>query len=167
MVSRQETARQLLTPGEVMQLSPDEEIVLVSGLAPIRARKLRYFRDRNFTARVAPTPKLAQERYADCPKPRDDDWSDQVRGIDVRLHQTEDAAGGEDDGGMQQQRHPGLPEQPAKSPDTAETRDPQLVPDDDDVAADKRAMDQAQGLSAVARGYAINEGAHRDLVPGM
>jgi len=167
MVSRQETARQLLTPGEVMQLSPDEEIVLVSGLAPIRACKLRYFRDRNFTARVTPAPKLAQGRYPDCPKPRDDDWSDQVRGIDVRLHQTEDAAGGEDDGGMQQQRHPGLPEQPAKSADTAETRDPQLVPDEDDVAADKRAMDQAQGLSAVARGYAINEGAHRDLVPGM
>ncbi|MEV5023087.1 conjugal transfer protein TraG [Sphingobium sp. LMA1-1-1.1] len=167
MVSRQETARQLLTPGEVMQLSPDEEIVLVSGLAPIRARKLRYFRDRNFTARVTPAPKLTQGRYPDCPKPRDDDWSDQVRGINVRLHQAEDTAGGEDDGGMQQQRHPGLPEQPAKSADTAETRDPQLVPDDDDVAADKRAMDQAQGLSAVARGYAINEGAHRDLVPGM
>ena len=167
MVSRQETARQLLTPGEVMQLSPDEEIVLVSGLAPIRARKLRYFRDRNFTARVAPAPKLAQGRYADCPKPRGDDWSDQVRGIDARLHQADDAAGGEDDGGMQQQRHPGLPEQPAKSADAAETRDPQLVPDDDDVAADKRAMDQAQGLSAVARGYAINEGAYRDLVPGL
>ncbi|KAK0360493.1 hypothetical protein LTR94_027092, partial [Friedmanniomyces endolithicus] len=163
MVSRQETARQLLTPGEVMQLSPDEEIVLVSGLAPIRARKLRYFRDRNFTARVAPAPKLAQARYADCPKPRGDDWSDQVRGIDARLHQADDAAGGEDDGGMQQQRHPGLPEQPAKSADAAETHDPQLVPDDDDVAADKRAMDQSRGLSAVARGYAINEGAHRDL----
>lgn len=167
MVSRQETGRQLLTPGEVMQLSSDEEIVLVSGLAPIRARKLRYFRDRNFAARVTPAPKLVQGRYPDCPKPRGDDWSDRVRGIDARLHQAEDAVGGEDDGGMQQQRHPGLPEQPAKSADAAETRDPQLVPDDDDVAADKRAMDQAQGLSAVARGYAINEGAHRDLVPGL
>src|SRR3546814_3938897 len=29
MVSRQETARQLLTPGEVMQLPPDDEIVMV------------------------------------------------------------------------------------------------------------------------------------------
>jgi type IV secretion system protein VirD4 len=68
---------------------------------------------------------------------------------------------------MQQQRHPGLPEQVSRATDAAETRDPQIVPDDDDVAADKRAMDQAQGLSAVARGYAINEGAHRDLVPGL
>ena len=52
MVSRQETARPLLTPGEVMQLPPDDELVLVSGLAPIRAKKLRYYEDRNFTSRV-------------------------------------------------------------------------------------------------------------------
>ena len=37
MVSRQETARPLLTPGEVMQLPPADELVLVSGLPPIRA----------------------------------------------------------------------------------------------------------------------------------
>jgi len=165
MVSRQETARQLLTPGEVMQLSPDEELVLVSGLAPIRARKLRYFRDSNFAARVAAAPKLASGQSADRPKSRGDDWSNQMRSTDDRLHQAEDAAGGEDDGGMQQQRHPSLPEQVSRSTDAAETRDPQIVPDDDDVAADKRAMDQAQGQNAVVRGHAINEGAKRDLIP--
>ena len=52
MVSRQETSRQLLTPGEVMQLKKTEELVLVSGCPPIRANKLRYFSDRNFTDRV-------------------------------------------------------------------------------------------------------------------
>ena len=45
MVSRQETARPLLTPGEVMQLPPDDELVLVSGVPPIRAKKARYFED--------------------------------------------------------------------------------------------------------------------------
>ena len=30
MVSRQETARPLLTPGEVMQLPPDDEVVMLS-----------------------------------------------------------------------------------------------------------------------------------------
>ena len=45
MVSRQETARPLLTPGEVMQLPPDDEIVLVSGCQPIRAKKARYYED--------------------------------------------------------------------------------------------------------------------------
>jgi type IV secretion system protein VirD4 len=139
--------------------------VLVSGLAPIRARKLRYFRDRNFVARVTPAPVLASGEYSDRPKPRGNDWSDQVRGIDARLHQAENAAGGEDDGGMQQQRHPGLPEQVSRAADAAETRDPQIVPDDDDVAADKRAMDQAQGQNAVVRSHAINEGAKRDLIP--
>ena len=44
MVSRQETARPLLTPGEVMQLPPADEIVMVSGIHPIRAKKARYLR---------------------------------------------------------------------------------------------------------------------------
>ncbi|MEW9855623.1 conjugal transfer protein TraG [Novosphingobium sp. M1R2S20] len=168
MVSRQETGRQLLTQGEVMQLSPDEELVLVAGLAPVRARKLRYYSDRNFRCRVAPAPVLAAgpRPYADRPEARGEDWSNQVRRPDIRLHQAHDAAGDQEDGGMQQQRHPGLPEQSTRTVAAADTKESQLVPDDDDVAADKRAMDQAQGLSAVARGYAINEAAHRDLVPG-
>ncbi len=52
MVSRQETSRPLLTPGEVMQLPADDELVMVSGAPPIRAKKLRYYTDRNFTERV-------------------------------------------------------------------------------------------------------------------
>lgn len=56
MVSRQETARALLTPGEVMQLPPTEEIVLVSGLPPIRAKKARYFEDRRLAARIMSPP---------------------------------------------------------------------------------------------------------------
>jgi type IV secretion system protein VirD4 len=56
MVSKQETARQLLTPGEIMQLPPDEEIVMAAGAHPIRARKARYYADRRFKARVLPPP---------------------------------------------------------------------------------------------------------------
>ncbi|QNH03993.1 conjugal transfer protein TraG [Pseudomonas sp. B11D7D] len=76
MVSRQETARPLLTPGEVMQLPSDEAVVMLSGLAPIRAKKLRYFTDTNFQSRVLPAPRLQPGRYADAPAPRADDWSD-------------------------------------------------------------------------------------------
>lgn len=75
MVSRQETARPLLTPGEVMQLPSDEAVVMLSGLAPIRAKKLRYFTDTNFQSRVLPTPRLQPGSYADVPAPRPDDWS--------------------------------------------------------------------------------------------
>jgi type IV secretion system protein VirD4 len=56
MVSRQETSRPLLTPGEVMQLPPDNELVLVSGSPPIRAKKARYYQDRRLHQRILPPP---------------------------------------------------------------------------------------------------------------
>jgi type IV secretion system protein VirD4 len=73
MVSRQETARPLLTPGEVMQLPPDDELVLVSGVPPIRAKKARYFEDPRLTERVLPPPKSGP-LDRDCSAPADD-WS--------------------------------------------------------------------------------------------
>lgn len=71
MVSRSETARPLLTPGEIMQLPPDEEIVMVAGIAPIRARKARYFADPRLMARIVPPPVPAP----DAQPARPDDWS--------------------------------------------------------------------------------------------
>ena len=56
MVSRSETARPLLTPGEVMQLPPAHEIVMVAGTAPIRAKKARYYEDARFKERVLSPP---------------------------------------------------------------------------------------------------------------
>ena len=56
MVSRQETARPLLTPGEVMQLPHDDELVLVSGCHPIRAKKARYYEDGQLQGRILPPP---------------------------------------------------------------------------------------------------------------
>jgi type IV secretion system protein VirD4 len=72
MVSRTETARALLTPGEVMQLPPDEEIVMAAGLAPIHARKARYYQDNRFTARLLPAPGLPMPVPADRAA---DDWT--------------------------------------------------------------------------------------------
>ena len=57
MVSRQETQRALMTPGEVMQMPPSDEIVMVSGCLPFLAKKLRYFEDRNFAERILSPPK--------------------------------------------------------------------------------------------------------------
>ena len=75
MVSRQETARPLLTPGEVMQLPPDEAVVMVSSLPPIKAKKLRYYTDANFKRRVLSPPVLSAGGYTDVPPSRPDDWS--------------------------------------------------------------------------------------------
>ncbi len=76
MVSRTETARPLLTPGEIMQLSEDEEIVMAAGIPPIRADKARYFTDPRFTARLLPPPKVQPLDPKRRPK---DDWSNLVR----------------------------------------------------------------------------------------
>ena len=72
MVSRQETARPLLTPGEVMQLPTDEELVLVSGLPPIRAKKARYYADPQLAARILPPPDLTRGQPAQI---EGDDWT--------------------------------------------------------------------------------------------
>lgn len=70
MVSRSETARQLLTPGEIMQLPPSEEIVMVAGIPPIRAKKARYYEDARFRERLLAPPDLTRPSKA-----RPDDWT--------------------------------------------------------------------------------------------
>jgi type IV secretion system protein VirD4 len=106
MVSRQESARPLLTPGEVMQLPPSDSIVMVSGHRPIRASKLRYYEDRNFAFRVLPPPPLADARYLDCPRARSDDWSLSpalFAASSLRTHSQTSADGtATDDGGLEQ-----------------------------------------------------------------
>ena len=73
MVSRQETARPLLTPGEIMQLPPSDAIVLVSGLFPVRATKARYYEDRQLKARLLPPPTEPTQREE--VGAQSDDWS--------------------------------------------------------------------------------------------
>ncbi|ESY84337.1 MULTISPECIES: conjugal transfer protein TraG [unclassified Mesorhizobium] len=169
MVSRQETARPLLTPGEVMQLPPSDELVLVSGLPPIRAKKLRYYEDRNFTERVVPAPALLDGPYVDRPPLRPEDWSGQVRSVDRRLATDDESAGAtiEDEGGVQQQRHPGLPdEQTIVAQESHQDNLFKPADDDSEVLADKRVMDR---ISTAARAYGINEGRgdDRDILPGF
>ncbi|WP_454885439.1 conjugal transfer protein TraG [Sphingomonas oryzagri] len=71
MVSRSEAARPLLTPGEIMQLPPHEEIVMMAGVPPIRGRKARYYADPRFTARLLLPPETAP---LDARRRPGDDW---------------------------------------------------------------------------------------------
>ncbi|MEO1101685.1 MAG: conjugal transfer protein TraG, partial [Pseudomonadota bacterium] len=76
MVSRQETARPLLTPGEIMQLPPTDEIVMVAGTPPIRASKARYYEDTRLQERILTPPD--PEAVAITANPSTDDWSSRV-----------------------------------------------------------------------------------------
>lgn len=84
-VSEQETPRPLLTAGEILQLPASDALVLVSGVPPIRAQKLKYYEDHNFITRRLPAPVLATSRSADAPPQRANDWSGQMRRTDERL----------------------------------------------------------------------------------
>ena len=172
MVSRQETARPLLTPGEVMQLPPADELVMVSGLAPIRAKKLRYYEDRNFAARVVPPPVLGDGPYQDRPESRADDWGSEVRGPHDGLAaaSADDAdAFAEAEGGLQQERHPGLAEEQAPAPAETERDASTGTDDESDEVADRRAMDRLRNLNPAQRAYGINESTDRgdDLLPNF
>ncbi|WP_434221456.1 hypothetical protein [Mesorhizobium opportunistum] len=95
---------------------------------------------------------------ADCPASRPDDWSGLVRSVDRRLAADDENAGAaiEEDGGVQQQRHPDLPEEHvvvSREPDQDDLFN--LSDDDAEVLADKRVMDR---VSTAASAYGLNEG---------
>ncbi len=137
MVSRQETSRQLLTTGEVMQLPPEDELVLVSGCNPIRARKARYFEDEELRVRGWPPPtragggassRGARERPVE-------DWG----GGDVKTTaETDDPA----NGGIR--REPELPEHENITPEPAKPVHEFELPDEE-------SDDDAQRLRAFER----------------
>ncbi|MEQ1597663.1 MAG: conjugal transfer protein TraG, partial [Casimicrobium sp.] len=71
MISKSETARSLLTPGEIQELPKTDEIVMMAGAHPIRAKKAQYFHDKRLSARVLPPPKVcAASKEASAPH----DW---------------------------------------------------------------------------------------------
>jgi type IV secretion system protein VirD4 len=163
MVSRQETARPLLTPGEVMQLPPDEAVVMVSSVAPIKAKKLRYYADANFKRRVLPPPALADGQYADAPPARADDWSGLAIPAVPAAPATASADGLEnlgttDDGGPR--RQPELSETVAYDPGlAAPAADLGLLDDDDDLPLPlPRQLDPAMQRTARLASLDPNDG---------
>jgi type IV secretion system protein VirD4 len=150
MVSRQETARPLLTPGEAMQLPPDEAVVMVSGHPPIRARKLRYYEDANFTRRVLPPPPLSGACYADAPPRQPDDWSGRAPLVApvAAYPPTDGADGAGDEGGLR--RQPQLASVAAYRPQRERPASDLSLLDDDFVPAVRPArvasLDPADGI---------------------
>jgi type IV secretion system protein VirD4 len=54
--SHSEHVRPLLSLGDIRELPVDDQLVFVTGYKPMRIRKLRYYTDRTFMARVLPAP---------------------------------------------------------------------------------------------------------------
>jgi len=159
MVSRQETARPLLTPGEVMQLPPDESVVMVSSLPPIKAKKLRYYTDANFKCRVLPPPSLADGHYADVPPSRLDDWSGLAlpAGPVAPVADAAEGFAAASDGGPR--RQPELTEAVAYDPGlAAPSTDLALLDDDDLLLPLPRQLDPAMQRTARLASLDPNDG---------
>ncbi|WP_438384168.1 conjugal transfer protein TraG [Asaia sp. BMEF1] len=149
MVSRQETARPLLTPGEVMQLPPTDELLLVAGVAPVRAKKARYYEDARFMERVLPPPASGTQRPS---APPSDDWSE--------LGTVASPGGPAPDGGTSTdgdsanagiRREPELPEhEDVVPPERPGMQEFDVLDDEPDVAA-ARARTIRQEARSVAR----------------
>ena len=76
-----------------MQLPHDDELVLISGCHPIRAKKARYYEDRRLQARIQPPPALTAGTTVDGNADKQilaakDDW--QGAAIAPPLSDTED-----------------------------------------------------------------------------
>ena len=141
MVSRQETSRALLTPGEVMQLPPEDELVLVSGCHPIRAKKARYYEDPQLQVRILPPPKpssrAAKGQYDNPSSPKNThDWIDAVVTVPAGTH--------DDPANSGIRREPGLPEHEEIAPEPSKpAHEFELLDDEPD--------DDAQRLQAMRR----------------
>ena len=153
MVSRQETARPLLTPGEVMQLPNDDELVLVSGCQPIRAKKARYYEDAELKARILPPPTLSGRALPSGPEELqtapEGDWADAIVA-------TPAAAPVEDPANAGIRREPELPEHEeiAPEPRKAINEFEPIEEDGDDEPQRRRMMQRTMG--AVARQISLD-----------
>ncbi len=153
MVSRQETARPLLTPGEVMQLPSEDEIVMIAGLPPIRAKKVRYYEDVRFNERTSAPPDPSQTTLL----VRSDTWADRVvapasKRREDRSRPFEDSA----NGGIR--RQPDLPEHEdiVKQPrEPAPSKEFDLLEGDADEPARQARMFRQQGRQ-IARQAALD-----------
>ena len=160
MVSRSETARQLLTPGEIMQLPPTDEIVMVAGTPPIRAKKARYYEDKRFSERILPPPEPAS-----AVQRQSNDWSNLPlpEGSDVSQQTSEFVADDEDPTGSERRHQPELSRvEPDEEKLPSENEfEIDLIDDAEDAAARNSRMTRV--MQGVARQVALDPGDGMEL----
>ena len=68
-VSYSEQTRPLLGPGDVRELPYDQQLLFVTGHAPLRCKKVRYYADRQFKKRLLPPPPGTRDGLDLPPRP--------------------------------------------------------------------------------------------------
>ncbi|MBB5374009.1 conjugal transfer protein TraG [Acidocella aromatica] len=161
MVSRSETARPLLTPGEVMQLPATDEIVMIAGTPPIRAKKARYFEDRRLQERILPPPALTTPKQG-----RPDDWTALPVPPRPQIAEPKLAPEGQDDDPTESERRrqPELSRaKPVERKEPAENEFEIGMTDDDDDDDASRNSRVNRLMQGVARQASLDPGDGMDL----
>lgn len=129
--SEQEYARDLLTPGEVLQLDEEKELLFIAGSYPIRADKVRYYEDPHFQRRspgIDPdatgewahqlTPPDLSERGPYPDRPRTDAASDPWTGTSA---EPSDEPNAPEQGGDDSSPSPSVESKPDEQPEPIPT----------------------------------------------
>jgi type IV secretion system protein VirD4 len=133
-----------------MQLAPSDELVLVSGVPPIRAKKARYYEDTRLTERVLP-PSQPQRKQSGGPP--SDDWSQLLAPV-AGIEEGSSGRGGIDDsanGGIR--REPELPQHEEVLPvQTTVTPEFSFIEEDldDDALRARALLEQARATARQA-----------------
>ena len=161
MVSRQETARPLLTPGEVMQLPPTDELVLVSGMPADPGEEGALLRGPTASAeRVLPPPALTRSR---AQRDAADDWSALAAAAAAgrRAVPTPRRAGDDDDATDSERRH-----QPRAELPSMKTIEPEAPIDDEFEFARRRRRTTTPSAPAACAGMMQGVARQAALDPG-
>ena len=154
MVSRQETARQLMTPGEVMQMPGDTELVMVAGYPPVKASKLRYYADGNFQGRTRPIPSEPS-----LPAPKPNAWRCRIAKPTPKSGERPKDDFDVEKGGREQ-----APQLPPANGSEPPAQDPEVDTAVDD-AFDPGALNPPAEIDALRQGYGLDRSAPEiDLV---
>ncbi len=135
-----------------MQLPPNDELVLMSGCPPIRAKKARFFQDRRFAERIVPPPKPGRTSEPAAP----DEWSSlSPRKPSAALLTEIDK--GQDTANSGLRREPELPDHLAIAKQTtvsAPSKEFVVTDDSDDSALQARVL--SQQMRGLARQAALD-----------
>jgi type IV secretion system protein VirD4 len=95
-VSHSEQVRPLLSPGDVRELSVEDQLVFVTGFRPMRTRKVRYYTDAAFMKRVLPPPD--QSKGLNLPARPKIEWlRERAKGAALPLEDDDDESSGATD----------------------------------------------------------------------
>jgi len=149
-----------------MQLPASEQLILLSGFSPIKAQKVRYYADKNFTGRVVSPPPLSPDGSSGLSPNTPDVWGSTMRPVDDRLYSADEKTTAtsnpsEDAGGKEQKPELDIATLVASVPEN-EIKGKEIG-DDDDLTTSIKLGEFVRVPSQLARAHDLTRSTEIDL----